>query len=590
MAVVTRVVDPITVEVVRHTITAIADEMEANLTRTAFSPIVYESKDFCAALLDIEGNMIGQAMGSLPVFLCDLGNAIQDIQRIYGLENVEPGDMFAANDPNVFGQHLNNVVVTLPIFWEGRVAAFVAVRAHWIDIGGRDPGGWNADTTEIWQEGLQIPTVKLVKRGMMDDELARLIALNVRTPEPVFGDLRAQIAACHLGARRFLLMLEKYGLEMVSECIRTIWDQSEQRVRDAIAAIPDGVYTAEAQLDDDGVRKDVPVRLPVRVVVAGSEITVDFSDVPEQNPGPLNSGPAAAMAVARIAVKMITTPLEIANEGGFRPIKIILPEGTMLSARRGAPVAQWSPALATLIDLVLAALSEAIPDRIPAGSREDVGGTKIFPPLGSARRWYYMHPCPGGWGGLPFRDGVCGMKSLNHGDSLVPAAEILEASTPVLIEEEVLKQDSGGAGQFRGGLGTRRTFRVREDAIGAFSMHRASCPPWGLFGGEPGTTDMFFFDVPGREPFAAPKVENIPLPAGSRIVMETAGGGGWGDPLTRDPARVALDVRRGYVSPVAARDKYGVVLDASGAPDLPATHALREQLRASPANGGSSEG
>jgi N-methylhydantoinase B len=200
--------------------------MEANLTRTAFSPIVYESKDFCAALLDTEGNMIGQAMGSLPVFLCDLGNAIQDIRRLYGLDGIAPGDMFAANDPNVFGQHLNNVVVTLPIFWEGRVVAFVAVRAHWVDIGGRDPGGWNADTTEIWQEGLQIPTVKLVKRGVMDDELARLIALNVRTPEPVFGDLRAQIAACHLGARRFRLMLEKYGLETVYDCIHTIWEQS----------------------------------------------------------------------------------------------------------------------------------------------------------------------------------------------------------------------------------------------------------------------------------------------------------------------------------------------------------------------------
>src|SRR3954471_5959768 len=288
MAIAPRVADAVTVEVVRHTITAIADEMEANLTRTAFSPIVYESKDFCAALLDTTGQMIGQAMGSLPVFLCDLGNAIEDILRVYGLDRIEPGDMFASNNPAVFGQHLNNVVITEPIFWDGRVVAFTAVRAHWVDIGGKDPGGWNADTTEIYQEGLQIPTLKLVKRGVMDDELARLIALNVRTPEPVFGDLRAQIAACHLGARRFLLMLEKYGLETVYDCIHTIWDQSEQRVRDAITAIPDGVYTAEAQLDDDGVRKDVPVRLPVHVVVAGSEITVDFSDLPEQNLGPLN--------------------------------------------------------------------------------------------------------------------------------------------------------------------------------------------------------------------------------------------------------------------------------------------------------------
>src|SRR5712692_7752032 len=362
MAVAPRVADPITVEVVRHTITAIADEMEANLTRTAFSPIVYESKDFCAALLDTEGQMIGQALGSLPVFLCDLGYAIQDIVKVYGLEGIEPGDILASNDPTVFGQHLNNVVITLPIFWGGRVVAFASVRAHWVDIGGRDPGGWNADTTEIWQEGIQIPTVKLFKRGELDDELARLIALNIRTPEPVFGDMRAQVAACHLGARRFLDMVERYGLDTVNDCIHTIWNQSERRVREAIAAIPHGEYTAESQLDDDGVRHDVPVPLKVRVIVSGSELTVDYSDLPEQTPGPLNSGPAAAMAVARIASKMITTPLDIADEGSFRPIKIILPEGKMLSARQPAPVAQWSPALATLIDTVLTALSQAIPE------------------------------------------------------------------------------------------------------------------------------------------------------------------------------------------------------------------------------------
>ena len=181
MAIAPHFADAVTVEVVRHTITAIADEMEANLTRTAFSPIVYESKDFCAALLDTTGQMIGQAMGSLPVFLCDLGNAIQDVLRVYGLERIEPGDVFASNDPTVFGQHLNNVVITLPIFWEGQVAAFTAVRAHWVDIGGKDPGGWNADTTEIYQEGLQIPTLKLYKRGALDDEIVRLICLNIRT-------------------------------------------------------------------------------------------------------------------------------------------------------------------------------------------------------------------------------------------------------------------------------------------------------------------------------------------------------------------------------------------------------------------------
>lgn len=550
-------VDPITVEVVRHTITAICDDLEVNLTRTAFSPIVYESKDFAAALLDTEGNMIGQAMGSLPVFLCDLGSAIQDVMRVYGLDNIQPGDMFASNDPNVFGQHLNNVVVTLPIFWQERVIAFTAVRAHWVDIGGRDPGGWNADTTEIFQEGLQIPTLKLYKRGVLDDEIVRLICLNIRTPEPVMGDLRAQVAACHLGARRFLELVWKYGHETVFESIHTIWDHSEQRVRQAIAAIPDGVYEAESLLDDDGLRRDVEIPLKVKVIVSGSEITVDYSEIPEQTPGPLNSRPAAAMAVARIAVKMIAAPLEIANEGGFRAIKIILPEGKMLSAKRPAPVAQWSPALATLIDTVLTALSQAIPDRIPAGSRNDVGGIKIYSAPTAAKRFYHSQATTGGWGAMPFRDGACGMKSLNHGDSKVLPAEIVEAEAPVRIDEEALLPDSGGAGKFRGGLGTLRRFTVLEDAIGAFSMHRAKCPPWGLFGGLPGSNDMFHFDVPGREPFSSSKIENVPLPKGSRIRMETAGGGGWGNPHERDRRRIEEDLRQGYVSEKAARELYG---------------------------------
>jgi N-methylhydantoinase B len=283
------------------------------------------------------------------------------------------------------------------------------------------------------------------------------------------------------------------------------------------------------------------------------------------------------MAVARIAVKMITNPLEVANEGGFRPILIILPEGKMLSARPGAPVAQWSPALATLIDMVLTALSPAVPDRIPAGSRNDVGGIKVFSAPASPRPWYYSHSCTGGWGGLPFRDGMCGMKSLNHGDSKIVPTEVIEATVPILIEEESLIPDSGGAGKFRGGLGTRRVFRVLQDGIGDFSMHRAKCPPWGLAGGEPGKPDMFTFDVPGQEPFRASKIEGVPLPKDSRVTMETAGGGGWGNPGERDPQLVARDVRDGYVTIEQAREIYRVVMSENGELDVAATTAVRSR-------------
>ncbi|HLG73183.1 MAG TPA: hydantoinase B/oxoprolinase family protein [Chloroflexota bacterium] len=568
-------VDPITVEVIRHKIGAMCDEMEVNLMRTAFSPTVYESRDFCAALLDPEGQVIGQALGGNAIFLCDLTYAIADVYKVYGRDGIEPDDIFASNDPNVFGQHLNNVVLILPVFFEGRLVAFSAVRSHWVDIGGRDPGGWNVDTTEIYQEGLQIPTVKLFKRGRMDDELARLIGLNVRDTDEVFGDLHAQVVGCQLGARRFTEMLARYGEDTVFESIRIIWDQSETRVRQVIESIPDGSYTAKAVLDDDGLRRNVPVPLKITVRIDGSELTVDYSDMPPQTPGPLNTRPPAAMSAARITVKMFSTPFEFANEGAFRPVHVIVPEGTMFNAGPGAPVAQWSPPLTTVVDMMLAALSSAMPDRLPAGSRNDIGGIKVYSPPGAKRPWRYTDALSGGWGAMPFRDGACGLKTVRHGDSKILSAEMVESRAPVIIESEGLIPDSGGAGKFRGGLGTGRTFRVLEDGIGAFSMHRSDCPPWGMYGGEPGRPDMFHFRIPGREPFSSPKIDNVPLPAGSVVRMETAGGGGWGSPFERDPALVALDVYRGYVSREMALEKYGVALDEDGNVDQERTKEKR---------------
>ncbi len=558
------VIDPITVEVVRYTITSICDELEVNLTRTAFSPIVYEAKDFCAALLDVDGRLIAQASGGLPVFLCGLGLAVQDIVRIYGKNGIEEGDIFISNDPSLFGQHLNNVVISLPIFYDGELIAFVAVRVHWVDIGGRDAGGWNLDTTEIFQEGLQIPTLKLFKRGTLDDEIWRFIALNIRLPEQSLGDMHAQVDACRLAERRFLGSVRKYGLDAMWRSINQIWDQSERKIRAGIEAIPDGIYEAECFVDEDGVRKDVSIPLRVKVIIKGSDALVDYSEMSSQAAGPINSGGASGLAAARIAFKALTTPLDPANEGSFRAVQIILPPGKLISAQRPSPLGQWSAALSSLIDTILKALHPAIPDRIPAGSRNDVGGSQISGTRSNGQFWVYSQSCHGGWGALPDSDGPCGLKSLNHGDSFIPATEVVESTSPILIEREELRQDSAGAGKFRGGLGTVRVIRALEDGIGNFTMHRGKFPPWGLAGGKASAADIFKIEVPDQSVLETARARNIPLPKNSRVSFLTAGGGGWGNPLDRDIDDVELDVRRGYISPQKALEDYGVYFDAEG--------------------------
>jgi N-methylhydantoinase B len=340
-------------------------------------------------------------------------------------------------------------------------------------------------------------------------------------------------------------------------------------MREGVAKIPDGTYEAESFLDEDGVRKDTPVSLRVKVIVKGTDVTVDYSDLSPQVQGPINSGGVSGLAVARIGIKSLIVPVDPADEGSFRPIHVILPPGKLVSAGRPAAIAQWSAALASLIDTIFKALNCAIPDKVPAGSRNDVGGIQIYG-RGPGEFWYYHQACPGGWGALSTSDGPCGLKSLNHGDSYVIPTEVIESRSPIRIEREELRQDSGGAGKFRGGLGTRRVFRVLKDGVGNLTMHRGNFPPWGLAGGKPGAPDTFVVELPGQKELQLTRAKDISLPVGSRVTVLTAGGGGWGNPLERDSKAVEADLVRGYISREKAIEDYGVSLD-------PATGACRKR-------------
>src|SRR5262245_35539020 len=345
-------VDPITVEIIRCALRAAANEMSTVLKKTAYNMMIYEVQDYCVAVLDHEGRTMSQNEGALPIFLADLGVAVQDGIEVYGKDNIHPGDVFLVNHPEICGQHLNNMAVYTPFFWDGKLTAFLAVRAHWIDVGGGSTGFGSSNTRDVYEEGLQVRSVKIYKRGEPNTEVLRLIEDNIRFPESSLGDLRAQIACCRTGEERLEQICRKYGGAGFQQAVHEIWRQTDKLVRDAVRAIPDGVYAAESFLDDDGRVMNKTIPLKIKVVVQGDELTVDYSEVAEQVPGFINCGASGGMAAARVAFKALTSPKREVNEGSFLALKVILPPGKILSARRPAPIGGWSLSLPTVLDTI----------------------------------------------------------------------------------------------------------------------------------------------------------------------------------------------------------------------------------------------
>jgi len=550
-------VDSITVEVVRNAVNAYADEMATALCKSAYNMMIYEVRDFCCGLVDNEGRMISQNQGGLPIFLADLGVAVKDGIDRYGLDGFAPGDVVIMNHGQVCGQHLNNVVIYAPCFHDGKIVAFAASRAHWVDIGGMRVGFGSVETTEIYQEGMQFRSLKIYEGGKRNETLWQIINDNVRFPEAALGDLRAQIACCHLGIRRFGELLRRYGLDRVESCIHAAWDATEQEARAFVGRIPDGVYEAESFLDNDGRTLDVKLRIKVKVTIDGERMIVDFSQVNDQTPGPINSGYSGGLAAARVAFKCLTQPYAPVNEGCFRPLELVLPPGKILNARSPAALGLWSIPLPTVIDTILKALAPVLPERIPAAHKGDMGGCSISGYRPDRRRFLLMNIFGGGWGGRPHEDGESASVSICQGDVRSAPIELQEIQYPFLIERFALRTDSGGAGCYRGGLGVDLSYRALQPCLANVNCERTKDPPWGLNGGKPGAVnDATLIGADGSER-KLKKATGVTMQAGDRLIFSTAGGGGWGDPRRRDRKAVAADVHAGYVSPEAARRDYG---------------------------------
>ena len=544
-------VNPITVEVVRAGLSHIANEMATVLRKTSYNMMIYEVRDYCVGIVDPQGGILSQNFGALPIFLADLGPAIVDGVRIHGKDGFQPGDVVIMNHPYVCGQHLNNVVVYTPFFHQDELLAFLAVRAHWIDIGGTRVGFGFSGTREIYEEGLQFRSLKLYRGGQANQELFQIISDNVRFAESCLGDLRAQIAACRVGDRALRGLVNRYGVEIFRQCVTSIWEQSDSLARQELGKIRPGIYQAEALFDSDGVNLGKPVPLRVNVEVTASEMIIDFSQISEQVEGSINSGESGAVAAARVAFKSLVSPFSAIDEGCFRPLKVVIPPGKILSATPPAPVGNWSRTLPTVIDLIFKALAPALPEKIAAGHKGDMGGYAFFginPNTG--RRFLCQTIMGGGWGGRPYEDGENATVSMCQGDVQNAPVEMQESFYPVLIERQRLREGSGGAGKFRGGLGLEVSVRVLCDASTNINVERQRAAPWGLCGGEAGWTAKALVKQPHDDGGVwLTKQPGHPLRAGGSVTFYTAGGGGYGPSSERPQELIERDRALGYVVP-----------------------------------------
>lgn len=572
--------DAVTLEVLRNALPAVANEMAADLQRTSYNMMIYEVRDYCTALLDTNGELISQNVGGVSHFVADLGVLVVDGMKRYGSDGFKPGDVIITNHQAVAGQHLNNVVIYMPYFYKGELLMFCMVRAHWIDVGGQSTGfGAGATVADPWLEGLQLDQLKIYEEGKLNETLYRVIKDNIRFPESSLGDMKSQMAACRLAARRMDELFDKYGKDTILAAISQIFDETEQKCRNVVAQLPDGIYEAEASIDDDGLIRDEEVPIRVKITIKGSDMIIDLSGCSAERKAAINS---RTYAGARVAYKALTGPLDPVNEGSFRALKVVIPEGNIMMAKFPAPMSGWSAIVPTVVDTIVVALAKAMPDRVPAGHHGLLGGSVVFFGLHpkTKRRFIVQSIEGGGWGGRPFEDGESATVSVCQGDVRNGSIEGIELKCPVLVESRALRQDSCGAGRYRGGLGL--DMKVRNLVEGKWNFERtrrSKCPPWGIAGGTAGEPGGNLLKLPGEKAFKWITGANVPVPLNSLAIVRTGGGGGWGDPLQRDAALVAADAAEGLISRRAAQELYGVVLRGSMSLDESATQRLRDRLR-----------
>jgi len=557
--------DPITVEVVRAALNAAAERMRLTMIKTAYNHIISESLDFGCAIFDANVQMIAQGIG-LPVFQGHLGFPIEATIEDRGVEAFREGDLFIHNDPYAGnGNHLNDVAMTAPVFWDGCLTGFVAVKAHWSDVGGPVPSSMQVGSREFRQEGLRFQSVRLMSRGELNEEVMRVIRGNIRTESGTLKDIQAMIAVCRAGEASLREILARYGRDTVLDATTTYMAQSERRTRAALAAIPAGTYRAVGHFDNDGITLDRPVRVAMAIEVRDGGMTVDFTGSDAQVAGPFNCGDAITISACRLLIKCLTTPGDPVDEGCFRPLRVVVPRRSVLAAEEPAPTARYYVPINLLIELGLRALAEALPERVPAGAYGDQMPTIAFGTHPQTGRLFIQGDLnAGGTGARPAYDGESAMIIFAGSTARNNPVEVVESRVPSMrILRYGLRPDSAGAGKFRGGLGIERVYQFLAPAFITFSLERQATPPWGLDGGRDGAVNGVEITSTDGSVRHVRKATQHPIAAGDIVRIMSGGGGGWGPPAERDRDAIRRDVREGYVSAEAARRDYGVRIDGA---------------------------
>ena len=555
--------DPFTVEIIREQLIAAAEESFIALGRSSQSPIIYEVLDYACAITDAHGDIIAQANG-VPGFLGTLTFAVKAILEKFPIDKIVPGDIFMTNDPyRGGGNHLSDVALVAPIFFENEIVAFAVNKAHWTEVGGMAAGSWTTDSTEIYQEGLQFPAIRLYRGGEIIQSLVDLIAANVRTPDSTLGDMFAGVASLRRAEARLTEICRRYGLDTFKYSVRAVLDHGERLARQALTRLPKGTFFAEDWMDDDGL-SDTPVYVCVRVTITDDAFVADFTGSSPQVPGPINCTRTRLHSACRTIFKAITDPSTLVNDGWFRPVDIICPDGTVFTAQRPAPVSTYWETGAYAVDLLWHALFPVLPDRLTAGHHLSVCGTLIAGFNEEGERFILVEPQAGGWGAGATKDGENGLVPVGDGETYVIPVEICETRYPFLVDQFTFNETPAGHGQYRGGLGLIRDYRLLTgEALLTTTFGRHKYAPWGTNGGEDGSPNgVKVFTPQQADPVLwQGKIARHVLRRGDVTRLVTGVGGGYGSPHKRPVNSVVDDVKNGYVSLETAANIYGVELD-----------------------------
>ncbi|WP_368296938.1 hydantoinase B/oxoprolinase family protein [Cytobacillus firmus] len=556
-------VDPFTLEIVKDSLVAIGDEMFIALAKTSMSPIIYEVLDYASGLTDAKGQLLTQGNG-VTGFIGMLSDMVKQTLKKFGDGKLKEGDIIIINDSyGGGGSHLSDVGLVMPIFFDGEIVAFSANKAHWTEVGGKDPGSFSNDATDIFQEGLQFPSVKLFNEGEINQAIVDIIEANVRFPELSLGDMWAQVAALKTGEKRVKELCEKHGKELFLSSVDYLLDHGEQLARQELSKLPKGTFNAEGFIDDDGFGNG-PFKIKVKVTITDDQFVADFRGSHPQVPGPVNCSYTALVSAVRTIFLAITNPSQDANDGVFRPLEVITDKGSVLSAERPAPVSIYWESMLAGADLIWKALAPVIPHRLNAGHLLSVCSVVLSGQHQDTNEpFLIVEPSVGGWGASEGQDGARGQFCIGDGETYNVPVEVAETRYGVMVDEYSLHTDGAGAGEYIGGSGVIRSYKALSDnQMVSVTFGRNKFVPWGMKDGQEGSANEVYIekangDVDG--PFGI--YPRYPLNKGDVVKLVTATGGGYGDPYKRPADQVAQDVKNGYITAAQANANYGVIVN-----------------------------